>query len=101
MATRRRPNTRGRRARKERVKAELRQFVLLSCMVLGLLLAMPWAFSHEAPEGQCEKGSGICWDRFYDHGGAILARVGVGVGLGLALGFALCLWMPGLRRSGH
>lgn len=99
MAKRRARNTQARGGRKERIKAERRQFVLGLSMVAGLLLAVPWALAYDVPVTKCEKGSGICWDRLFDQGVPMLGRVGLGIGLGLAVGVALCLLMPGLKRS--
>jgi len=87
--------------RKERIKAELRQLVLGLGMVGGLVLAMPWALAYDAPATPCRTESGVCWDKFYDGVVPVLGRMGIGIGLGLVLGFALCLLMPGLKRSGR
>ena len=99
MARRRARNKPVRHGRKERIRAELRQFVLGFSMVLGLVLAMPWALAYEAKLAPCERDSGACLERFYDQFVPVLGRMGLGIGLGLAFGLALCLLTPGLKRN--
>ena len=88
-----------RHGRTEHIKAELRQLTPSVSAVLGLVLAMPWALTYDAPRTACEADSGVCWDRLYDQLVPMLGRMALGIGLGLALGLALCHWMPGLKRS--
>ena len=85
--------------RREHIKAELRHLMPSSSAVFGLVLAMPWALTYDAPATPCEADSGVCWGRFFDQLVPMLGRMGLGIGLGLALGLALCLWMPALKRS--
>lgn len=85
--------------RRERMKSEVRDLVFRACSVFGILLAMPWALSYEAPKAKCPSGVGECVGTTLNVTlMPILLRIGFGLGIGVAVGLLLCLTVPGLKR---